>query len=115
MSASCSRLVVGHLARDNIFSSLAQVREELAGAVSELASDKLPNKYQVPFFSAGSEQVGDRVEMCRSQSTLSDQFVIDVCLGEDTVRTLISILTHTSLRWFLVACWCSTLFAETWC
>jgi len=92
-SASCSRLVVVHLARDNIFSSLAQVQEELAGAVLELAPDNLPNKYQVPFLSAGSEQVGDRVERCRGQSTLSGQYVVeDVCVGEDHVRRLIFLL-----------------------
>jgi len=89
-SASCSRLVVVHLARDNIFSSLAQVQEELAGAVLELAPDNLPSKYQVPFLSAGREEVGDRVERCRGQSTMSGQYVVeDVCVGEDHVRRLI--------------------------
>jgi hypothetical protein len=52
-SASCSRLLVVHLARDNIFTSLAQVQEKLAGAVLELAPDNLPPKYKVPFLSAG--------------------------------------------------------------
>eukprot|EP00092_Neocalanus_flemingeri_P003266 GFUD01003497.1.p1 GENE.GFUD01003497.1~~GFUD01003497.1.p1 ORF type:complete len:665 (+),score=233.31 GFUD01003497.1:1632-3626(+) len=89
-SASCSRLVVVHLARDNTFSSLVQVQEELAGPVLELAPDNLPSKYQVPFLSAGSEQVGDRVERCRGQSTLSGQYVVeDVCVGVDHVRRLI--------------------------
>jgi len=89
-SASCARLVVVHLARDNIFTSLAQVQEELAGAVLELAPDNLPPKYQVPFLSAGSEQVGDRVERCRGQSTMSGMYVVeDVCVGEDHVRRLI--------------------------
>jgi len=89
-SASCSRLVVVHLARDNTFSSLTQVQEELAGPVLELAPDNLPAKYKVPFLSAGSEQVGDRVERCRGQSTLSGMYVVeDVCVGESHVRRLI--------------------------
>ena len=55
-SASCSRLVVVDLTRDNIFTSLAQVQEELAGTVLKLSPDNLPpNKYQVPLLSAGRE------------------------------------------------------------
>jgi len=89
-SASCKRLVVVHLARDNVFTSLTQVQEELAGTVLELAPDDLPPKYQVPFLSAGKEEVGDRVERCRGQSTMSGQYVVeDVCVGEDHVRRLI--------------------------
>jgi len=89
-SASCSRLVVVHLARDNTFTSLSQVQEELAGPILELAPDNLPNKYQVPFLSAGSEQVGDRVERCRGHSNQSGEYVVeDVCVGEGHVRRLI--------------------------
>jgi len=89
-SASCSRLVVIHLARDNTFVSLAQVQEELGGAVLELAPDNLPSNYQVPFLSAGNEQVGDRIEKCRGQSSLSGEYVVeDVSVGEDHVRRLI--------------------------
>jgi len=40
--------------------------------------------------SAGKEEVGDRVERCRGQSTMSGQYVVeDVCVGEDHVRRLI--------------------------
>jgi len=89
-SASCRRLVVVHLARDNTFNDLNQVKEELAGTVLELAPDDLPPKYQVPFLSAGAEQVGDRTERCRGQSQLSGQYVVeDVSVGKDNVRRLI--------------------------
>ena len=91
-SASCARLVVVHLARENTFTSLTQVQEELAGTVLELAPDNLPAKYQVPFLTqAGAEQVGERIERCRGQSSLSGQFVVeDVSVGTDMfVRRLI--------------------------
>ena len=91
-SASCARLVVVHLARENTFTSLTQVQEELAGTVLELAPDNLPAKYQVPFLTqAGAEQVGERIERCRGQSNLSGQFVVeDVSVARDMfVRRLI--------------------------
>ena len=89
-SASCARLVVVHLARDNTFTSLTQIQDELAGTVLELAPDNLPARYQVPFLTAGAEQVGERLERCRGQSALSGQFVVeDVCLGDSWVRRLI--------------------------
>jgi len=89
-SASCARLVVVHLARDSNFTSLSQVQEELAGTVLELAPDNLPAKYQVPFLTAGAEQVGERIERCRGQSQLSGQYVVeDVNVGNLYVRRLI--------------------------
>jgi len=89
-SASCARLVVVHLARDSNFTSLSQVQEELAGTVLELAPDNLPPKYQVPFLTAGAEQVGERIERCRGQSQLSGQYVVeDVNVGNLYVRRLI--------------------------
>jgi len=89
-SASCARLVVVHLARDSNFTSLSQVQEELAGTVLELAPDNLPAKYQVPFLTAGAEQVGERIERCRGQSQLSGQYVVeDVNVGDLYVRRLI--------------------------
>ena len=89
-SASCARLVVVHLARDNMFTSLSQVQEELAGTVLELAPDNLPPKYQVPFLTAGAEQVGERIERCRGQSQMSGQYVVeDVNVGDMFVRRLI--------------------------
>merc|ERR1719418_456956 len=84
------RVVVVHLARDNTFASLTQVQDELAGTVLELAPDNLPARYQVPFLTAGAEQVGERVERCRGQSCLSGQYVVeDVSVGDMFVRRLI--------------------------
>ena len=89
-SANCARLVVVHLARDNNFSSLSQVQEELAGTVLQLAPDNLPANYQVPFLSAGAEEVGERTERCRGQSSLSGQYLVeDVTVGSDRLRRLI--------------------------
>ena len=89
-SASCSRLVVVHLARENNFSSLSQVQDELAGTVLQLAPDNLPANYQVPFLSAGAEEVGERTERCRGQSAISGQYLVeDVTVGASRLRRLI--------------------------
>ena len=69
---------------------LTQVQDELAGTVLELAPDNLPAKYQVPFLTAGAEQVGERIERCRGQSGLSGTYVVeDVSVGDSYVRRLI--------------------------
>ena len=51
----CTRL-------DPFSSSLQQVQDELAGYVLELAPASLPAQYQIPFLSAGAEEVGQREE-----------------------------------------------------
>ena len=66
----CARLVVVHLGRQHSFASLNQVQEELGGYVLELAPPSLPSGYQVPFLSAGAEEVGKREERCRQVSLL---------------------------------------------
>lgn len=89
-SASCSRLVVIHLARNNTFTNLIQVQEELAGHVLDLAPDNLPSNYKVPFLSAGQEEVGGREERCRGHSALSGDYVVeDVTVGDQVMRRLI--------------------------
>ena len=86
----CARLVVVHLGRGCSFTSLEQVQEELAGHVVELAPPSLPPGYQVPFLSAGAEEVGRREERCRGVSALSGEYVVeDVWVGGATLRRLI--------------------------
>ena len=107
MTASCSLLVVVHLARSNSFSDLQGMQGELAGCVLELAPPSLPSGYQVPFLSCGEEQVGAREERCRGNSSLSGEFVVeDVAVWEETLRRLIFLsrpfLTQTEARLKLV-------------
>ena len=46
--------------------------------------------FQVPFLSAGAEEVGERTERCRGQSSLSGQYLVeDVTVGSDRLRRLI--------------------------
>ena len=86
----CARLVVVHLGRQHSFASLNQVQEELGGYVLELAPPSLPSGYQVPFLSAGAEEVGKREERCRGHSSLSGEYVVeDVTVGADTLRRLV--------------------------
>ncbi|GBM70722.1 Methyltransferase-like protein 13 [Araneus ventricosus] len=87
-NVSCERLVVVHLLRDNVYSSLEEVKSDLSGKVLELAPASC--KDQVPILSLGDD-VGQRDIRCRDRSELSGEYVVEDVLSnnDDLYRRLI--------------------------
>ncbi|KAF8778548.1 eEF1A lysine and N-terminal methyltransferase like protein [Argiope bruennichi] len=85
---SCERLIVVHLLRDNVYSSLEEVKSDLSAKVLELAPGSC--KDQVPILSLGDD-VGQRDIRCRDKSELSGEYVVEDVLSnkEDLYRRLI--------------------------
>ncbi|CAL4094377.1 unnamed protein product, partial [Meganyctiphanes norvegica] len=83
-SASASRLIVVHLCRDQTYTSLSSIQDELSTKVMELAPSRLPSNTKVPFLSVG-EDLGSREIRHRGESQFSGPFVIeDVGSSEGT-------------------------------
>ena len=91
-SANCKRMVVVHLHREHVYTSLDNIKEELSGYALELAPNDLEANVHVPFLSLGEEEVGDRTERCRGKSDISGEFVVeDVSANGELFRRLIFI------------------------
>lgn len=75
-SASASRLVVVHLCRDQTYTSLSAIQDELSAKVMELAPSRLPSNSKVPFLSVG-EDLGSRDIRQRGESKFSGAFVVE--------------------------------------
>ncbi|KAK8786005.1 eEF1A lysine and N-terminal methyltransferase-like [Amblyomma americanum] len=90
VSCQAERLVVVHLCRDQTYSGMEEVKNEVSQNIMELAPPSYVLGMQVPFLSAGKD-VGHREVRHRGKSAISGEYVIEDVTMEDGggVRRLI--------------------------
>ncbi|XP_066930958.1 eEF1A lysine and N-terminal methyltransferase-like isoform X2 [Clytia hemisphaerica] len=80
------RLAIASLHRGHTYENIDQIKEELSQKVLDVAPPGMPNKYKVPFMSAG-ESTGYRKVQFDGKTNLSGSVVIQDVQNEDQTYT----------------------------